>query len=184
MNSYLIVLLPPKGITKTMDGYRKKYARYTHYNIPPHITIYPPFFLKDITERQLITKLKRGLSSAKSNIIILDTIDYFRGRNNVAFVKPDTKSRKYIADLLVKIVKPLEGYTRNIYGEYDLTPNKFNPHMTIAERIPKDHLPKVKKDLLSFNHVFTFKVISICIFKKPTDIKSWKILQDIPLSTQ
>lgn len=162
-----------------MDKYRRLYAKYTSYTIPSHITVYPPFFLKGITERRFLTKLVNDFSKTKCGEVTLNSIDYFKGRNNVAFVKPDSKSSKYIINLLVKTVKFLEGYTKSVYSEYSPTPDKFNPHMTIAEKIPNNSLPKIKKELKNFNNVFSFKVESIFVFKKATDAKSWGMLREI-----
>ena len=179
MYSYLIILLPPKNVIKTIDKYRLKYAKYTNYIIPPHITVYPPFLLKGITEKQLIAKLNKDFINTKCSEISLKSIDYFKGRNNVAYVKPDIKSSKYIANLLVKTVKSLDGYTNKLYGGYNIIPEKFNLHMTIAERIPNASLPRVKKELTSFNHEFSFRIESFYIFKKAIDTKSWSMLQKI-----
>jgi len=177
--SYLIVILPPKEVIKTMDKYRRLYAKYTSYTIPPHITVYPPFFLRGITERRFITKLVNDFSKTKCGKVTLNSIDYFKGVNNVAFVKPDSKSSKYITNLLVKTLKSLKGYTKSVYSEYSPTPDKFNPHMTIAEKIPNNSLSKIKEELKNFKHVFSFKIESIFVFKKVTDTKSWDMLQEI-----
>lgn len=177
--SYLIVILPPKDIIKTMDKYRRLYAKYTSYALPTHITVYPPFFLKGITEGRFLTKLKNDFSKMECGEVTLKSVDYFKGRKSVAFVKPDSKSSKYIINLLVKTVKLLNGYTKNVYSEYSPTPDKFNPHMTIAEKIPNNSLSKIKKELKNFNHVFSFRVESIFVFKKATDAKTWDMLREI-----
>ena len=77
MYSYLIILLPPKDVIKTMDNYRKKYAKYTSYIIPPHITVHPPFFLKGITEKQLVAKLKDDFIKTKCSEVVFKSIGYF-----------------------------------------------------------------------------------------------------------
>ena len=162
-----------------MESYQKKYAKYTTYSIPPHITIYPPFYLKNISEKQLFTKLDKIFVKTECDTVTFNSVDYFEGKNNVAFVKPDSKSQKYIASLLEKMVKSLAGNIVNVYGEYNITSAKFNPHMTIAEKIPDNHLPKIKSELSSFRNIFKFNVKAVFVFKQNTEVKRWKLLQEI-----
>jgi hypothetical protein len=78
-----------------------------------------------------------------------------------------------------KTVKSLIGNIVNVYGEYNIAPAKFNPHMTIAEKIPDNHLPKIKSELSSFRNIFKFEVNAVFVFKQNAGVKRWKLLQEI-----
>lgn len=63
MTKYLILILPPQDIINYVDQFRNKYAKYTSYIIPPHITIYPPFYLKDnVLETDIIDTVNEQIN--------------------------------------------------------------------------------------------------------------------------
>lgn len=182
MNSYVLVLLPPKDVAKTVNKYRKKYAKYTKYIIPPHITIFPPFFLKDISEKELVARLRESFLNEKSKRISLNSIGYFEGINNVLYFKPDTISSKYIVRLLITAVKSLGSLMKSAYEDYNFTPEKFVPHMTIAERVPDTIFSVVKEELSNYKNVISFTVSSIYVYKDVDGSGNWNQLQEIVLN--
>jgi 2'-5' RNA ligase len=81
IDTYLLTITPPVDVIKAVDKYIKKYAKYTQYIIPPHITIYPPFLLKDIKEEELIKILNGTLNSSTPFKIVLNSVSYFEGES-------------------------------------------------------------------------------------------------------
>ncbi|MCK5285632.1 MAG: 2'-5' RNA ligase family protein [Candidatus Pacebacteria bacterium] len=86
MNSYLITINPSKNINEIVNKYRNKYAKFTTYKISPHITIYPPFYLKQISEKEILNLLKSSLKDVNNFSLNFNSIKYFEEGNNVAFL--------------------------------------------------------------------------------------------------
>jgi 2'-5' RNA ligase len=181
MEAYAVVIVPPKKVREIVDRFRKIYAKYTGYKIPPHITIYPPFHLMNVSESVMIDKLKTGFSNIKSRTVKLKTINFFEGKNNVAYFSPDTPSSTYIKNFLVVATNSLKSIVKNVFDDNNYTPNKFNPHMTIAEKIPYETLPVIKKGLKDVNTNLTFKVASVFVYKEKDD-GMWSKLAEIEFS--
>jgi 2'-5' RNA ligase len=178
-NGYLLAAVPPKKIIDFVDKYRKKYAKYTGYHTPPHITVYPPFYITDIDEEQFKKLLGNNLLNSDPFLVCIDSFDYFTGRNNVLYFKPDDRSKTYLTNLLVKIVPTIKLHTKDIYHFYKVEANNYHPHMTIAEKIPSDVLPKIKQQLNGEKVNFTFEVDSIQLLVQPSDSKVWQVKDDI-----
>jgi len=181
MNSYVIVVVPPPKICKFVDEYRQKYAKYTEYVIPPHITIYPPFYFKDLNEKEVIKILQEKFLDMPSLKVTCQSINYFEGsKNNVAYFELDKNSALYMKKLLAKAIEALKDRTTYVYASAHLyTPPKFIPHMTIAEKIPSNVLPSAKKELASFKDKITFKVSSVFLYKQKGDSVVWGEVTEI-----
>jgi 2'-5' RNA ligase len=179
MSSYALIIVPPKRILGFVDGFRKKYAKYTNYAIPPHITVYPPFFIKDSSEEIIIDSLVKSFRQVEPQKVTFKSIDYFEGKNNVALFSPDKKSVAFIKDLLIRATELLGNKVKNVYDDYNFSPRKFKPHMTIAEKIPDDTLAEVKKELDKTQEILTFDVKSVCLYKQEGNLKMWRKLREI-----
>ena len=179
INSYTLIVIPPPKILRFVDGLRKKHAKFTSYVIPPHITVYPPFLIKNNNEKEIIDSLRKNLVQVNQQEIALKSVDYFEGKNNVAFFKLDKESSKFIKTLLVITMKSLNGRVKNVYDDYNFTPEKYKPHMTIAEKIPDDSLPLVKKELSSIKKTLDFSIKSVFLYKQKGNSKLWQELKEI-----
>lgn len=178
-NAYLLAVVPPKKIADFADKYRKKYAKYTGYHTPPHITIYPPFHLTDIDEAQLKKFLEKNLLDTAPFQVCIDSFDYFIGKNNVVYFKPDNRSESVLKSVLVKIFPTLKSHTKAIYNYFIVEPDSYRPHMTIAERIPEEVLPKLKQELNGEKVNFTFEVNSVQLLVQPEGSKVWMVKENI-----
>jgi 2'-5' RNA ligase len=165
MDQYVIIVVPPKEIITKVDKYRKRYAKYTKYNIPPHITIYPPFFNLLPSEEILINNLQKSLGSKKPTQVNLLSINFFDGRNNVVYFEPDQNSSKFLLDLLLSVRKNLKNKIKNVFRNYNFSPEKFKPHMTIAEMIPKGIFMKIKREIQNVKVNYSFSVDSVFLYR-------------------
>lgn len=181
MNSYLVTIDPPKEVANVVDEYRKKYSQYTNYKIPPHIIIRPPFYLKQISEDEVLELLKDGLRNLKSVNLNFNSISYFEGSNNVVFFAPDTNSITSIKEIFIEVINTLHNQTEDVYNDYKLSISEFNPHMTISERIPRDKLEKIKRKLGKSEEKLSFCVEFLHMYKQNENSSLWKEIGKVKL---
>lgn len=162
---FLLSVIPPQIIIDFIDTYRRKYSHYTSYDIAPHLTIYPPFY-SQVPQVDLVTKLQDTFSQTQPFPVTLNSIDFFTGKNNVAFFKPDHKSSIDIKNLLIKTRTDFSQIIQNVWPDYPTDPNKFIPHLTIAEHIPDDKFEQVIRELANIKIKQEFEVRSIFLLKK------------------
>jgi 2'-5' RNA ligase len=179
MNAYALAVIPPKNISEMVDFYRRKYAKYTSYVIVPHLTIIPPFYIQSGDEAEIIGVLEAGFKSTKPEKVVIEKIGYFEGKNNVAFFQPDSRSSAFLRDLLMKATNRLSGRVKDVYDDYSFAPEEFKFHMTIAEAIPGEQLPKIREELSSVVFRGSFLVSSVRLFRNSDDSNVWSELVEI-----
>lgn len=177
-----MIIIPPQEIVDFVDNYRKQFARYTSYVIPPHFTIYPPFYSNFSTEDELITHLRNNFKKVKPEIISLKSIGFFEGKNNVAFFEPTLESSSHIVNFLTLAIKCLKDKVKNVYDSYNFTPEKFKPHMTIAEKIPSQEFPAIKEEFTKISVDWNFKVTAIYLYKQIPNTVIWTEVANIDLN--
>jgi len=183
MAEYAIIVLPPGEAIEKVDKLRRKFAKYTSYVIPPHLTVYPPFYNQLSSEQVLIETLEEAFSISQPTSVNLKNFGFFEGKNNVAFIEPDDKSSIFLVDLLVTATNCLSGKAKNVYDDYNFSPENFKPHMTVAEKIPDDTFEQVKKELKNLNIDFSFPVSSVYLYGQDEGSKIWNKVAEINLKS-
>jgi 2'-5' RNA ligase len=181
MQTYALIVIPPPEIISFVDGYRKRFAKYTDYIIPPHFTIYPPFYNDFSSEPDLIEKLITTFSKIMPAQIALSSINYFEGVNNVAFFEPSPDSSSYLIKLLTEATNGLKGKVKNVYEDYNFSPEKYKPHMTIAEKIPEDKFRSIKNELNKIQVNSNFISDCVYLYKQVDDSPVWSEVIKLPL---
>lgn len=179
MDTYALAVLPSKDVSDIVDSYRREFAKFTDYVIVPHITLIPPFYIKSGVESEIIVLLNNIYKNIQLFSVLINKINYFEGKNNVAFFQPDSKSSKNIKTLVIKAVGVLNDRIRNAYDDYPFTTEEFIPHMTIAEKIPVKNLNEIKMALSGVIPNFSFQVSSLHLFKQSVASNEWKELSEI-----
>ncbi|OGM26541.1 hypothetical protein A3D00_03500 [Candidatus Woesebacteria bacterium RIFCSPHIGHO2_02_FULL_38_9] len=172
--TYLLIVVPPKEVIEYVDGLRGIYAKFTNYVIPPHVSIYPPFYSNFSSEFELVESLSGCFSHSSSFTVKMISVGYFEGKNNVAFLEPDGNSSKYLLKLLTKAVSCFGRNVKNTFSDYSFTPEKFKPHMTIAEKIPKEELSRLKKELSKEKVDESFEVNSVYLYRQSKGTSIWQ----------
>lgn len=129
--------------------------------------------------REGIQLLKSSFERTVPKTINFEGIGYFEGKNNVAFFEPDAESSDFLKKLLIKTMEALNGKVNNVYDDYNFTPGKFVPHMTIAERIPENVFEAIKKELGSFNKKESFFVSSVFLYRQKENSSTWENVEEI-----
>lgn len=80
---------------------------------------------------------------------------------------------------MIKVTGGIGEKVKNVYDDYNFTPEKFKPHMTIAERIPEDVFIKIKGELEKQKESGQFIVNSVFLYKLEKDNNQWESLQEI-----
>lgn len=173
---YLLAVIPPQGVIDFIEPYRQQYAKYTSYIIPPHITICPPFY-RQISEQKLISRLKSTFANKISFTIFLNSVGYFIGKNNVVFFQPDPISTVSLIKILKTIQTNFSHLITNVWSDYPTDPEKFIPHLTIAEHIPESDFTTIKKYFSALFIGQHFIVNSIFLVKKIN--KDWLPVAEI-----
>lgn len=180
MPSYLLAIVPPEDIRTAVDVYRKKYADHTGYKIPPHITLYPPFSLHDISLKDLQHLLKRTLKNRGALTLVFDSIDYFQKKDtNVVYFAPNKESKKLLRDIFRTLSQSLQNNVQKIYGAYPETPSDYNPHITITECVPDEDLPFIRRELSTTREHFSFSASSLYLYTQKPESKIWEKLLEI-----
>lgn len=170
MTSYAVVLTFPQQVEKELKDLRDRYNKYVTYSIVPHITLKQPF--KSRVELSVVNeRLSAVANRTKPFVLILDGVEYFEEVNNVVYVA--IKNNKPVADLHADIVRSLEGLVEAEY-EVDYGLDRFTPHMTIAEQIPDEVFPVVKKELSSYKANHKVAMDSFSLYNQGED-KIWKL---------
>lgn len=168
MTSYAVALTFPAGIETELNRLREKYNRYVNYHIPPHVTLMYPFKLStDLTVTK--ERLESVASRTRPFVLELDGVEYFEETNNVAYVA--IKNKRPVVDLHTDIVRSLQGLVEGEYEEYIF--ERFTPHMTIAESIPNEVFPVIKKELSGYTLNRNINIDSFVLFSSGNDAV-WK----------
>ena len=179
MNSYLITINPNEKSSVIVDEYRNKYSKCTCYKIPPHITIYPPFYLIDITEEEILNVMKRTFGKIESFDLRFDSVGYFEKKNNVIYFAPDKKSDELLKNILNKTLNILDGKTKDVYADYKLSKDNFTPHITIAEKIPENEFRKIKQETKNIKEKLKFTAKEIILYKQNQNSRIWEDVEKI-----
>jgi len=209
MKRYALLIIPPKDTCDYIDSFRKKYNRNTKDKIPPHITIYPLFFLKKgCSEEMIINKISSYIKTISADTIYFKSLRYFKNKNNnIVYIKPDKSSIIFLKNLFikssdaVKSIKPhyshkpfteklfiiISNFVINlanqIFQEDFYTPEIYSPHITLAENISRKHFDEIIKKLKKYNINISFKVTSVCIYTNPGG-GIWNKLTEVKLNNQ
>jgi 2'-5' RNA ligase len=167
-----------------LDSYRIKYARYTSYVIVPHITLVPPFLIEKESPIEIVHSLQKGYKGLPPIKVILENVNFFEGKNNVAFVQPDAGSSESIRNILRKTTSILGNRIKNAYNGYYFTPEKFIPHLTIAESIPENIFSEIKSELAGLVFNYPFLVSSVFLFGQTGTSNIWQPQAEIKFQAE
>lgn len=158
--SYTVTLTFPQEAEDELRRLRKKYNQYSTYQIDPHITLQQPFY--PTRELNLIHEKLEAVSEGKTPFVLeLDGVEYFTGRNNVAYVA--VKNKQPVIQLYTAIANALKGLI-NEGDEGEYKPESFTPHVTIGERIPDDIFPTVRQELSNCRPNFQIPIRSFSLY--------------------
>lgn len=177
MISYAVALTFPPEVKEELSKLQKEYTEYISYRIEPHITLKYPF-ATDVGVVVINDRLHKVANATRSFIVVLNGVKYFEGENNVAYVAIENKGP--IIDLHYRIVHSLEDLDKEESMEiFDL--QRFTPHATIGEQIPKEVFPRVKDSLSSLHIRYDIEVNSFSLFSARED-DFWKSMGSFELS--
>jgi 2'-5' RNA ligase len=144
---YAVVLTFPEEFVRDISDLRDKYQRYVSYTIVPHITLKMPF--KPAADIAVINDMLIAVAEKTAPFtLVMGGIRFFEGANNVAYLA--VKTGQPVTELHKDIVNSLRGYVKEEGRQiYEL--DRFTPHMTIAECIPDDAFPEIKKQLSGYD---------------------------------
>ncbi|MCK5285631.1 MAG: hypothetical protein KAJ58_00145 [Candidatus Pacebacteria bacterium] len=79
----------------------------------------------------------------------------------------------------MKVIESLKDKVEDVYSDYRMSIKEFNPHLTIAERIPKNEFKKIKEELNSVKENLIFRCNSLCLYKQETKSSIWNKVEEI-----
>ncbi len=165
------VALTMNGKAKTeLSELRARFYKYMKYDIEPHVTIMYPFTpVGNISD--IHTKLSEIVEHAKPFLLVLNSVRYWEGLNNVAYVA--VQNRLPVFNLHVAIIHTLQGLTT---GDTTYNLQNFAAHLTITEHIPTEDLPNLKKELSVLEPKYRVRITSFTLFENEPSKKgkTWK----------
>ena len=166
MIDYAIALIFPGAIAKELNVLREKYLHYVGYTIEPHLTLVYPLLL-EVDISLVKEKLDAVSKRTKPFTLILNGIEYFEGKNNVAYAA--IKDKQPVVALHIDIMRSLNGLIKEEYtaGQYNL--ERFTPHVTIGEQIPEDVFPAVKNRFSGYRLHYEIEMDSFVLFSAGED---------------
>ncbi|MCO4293375.1 2'-5' RNA ligase family protein [Solitalea sp. MAHUQ-68] len=174
MGLYLLAILPNELISNEIIAWKELFA--TKYNatyglkVLPHITLKPPFVLKESFINTLISELRHFTKHEFSFKINLEGFGFFTGKkSDVVYVKlTDTSNLHQFYERLVTF---LNNQSMSILH---LEPSaRYTPHLTIAYRDLSLEARKMAwLEFENLNYVRTFDVSEFHLLKH--DGKHWR----------
>lgn len=175
-NLYFIAIIPPQAICEEVTAFKhdfeKNYNSSKALRIIPHITLKPPFHLKEEDHAKLLDWFRHLNPDAENFAITLDGFGSFsNSKAPVLFVKP--KPSPQLNTLQKDLIKSFENHFPEIGLHYH--EKAFNPHMTIAYRdLSFEEFKKAWHEYSRKNYKATFEVTSLYLLQH--DTKEWNII--------
>lgn len=175
---YFIAIVAPDHINEQVliwkNYMKEQYGCNVALRSPAHITLVPPFSMKEENETDLSNYLKEFSSTEKSFPVSLKDFDNFKPRVIFLHVEPD--------EPLLQLQKSINKYLLSL-NKFPIKKEDrpFHPHITIANRdLNQKDFPKAWAHFknLSFRAGFTADRISLLKHNKD----AWQIADDFPLS--
>lgn len=164
IETYLIAITPPASIQKRVREEQQKYPKFSVYHLPPHITLYHPFE-SSITLQELTSRLKKNLGDTTPQSINCNAYGVFEGKQGVLYFQPDPTSIKLLTKLHNRTKRSIPKTHREVDTPYK-TYGRYNPHLTIAERIPRRALTRIKERLEAPSKPLSFMCSRIDIYQR------------------
>lgn len=173
----LLAVTLPSELVKSIDSNYPFLASYGKSALSPHITLIPPFNVRDEEVNDVIKKLSEELSLYDKFSISLDSVDSFTGENNVIYLEPDTDSYKRLSDINKEVTSIVDNFIDKRQQEKAERP--FIGHVTLGKKIPNENfLDLLEKTKMAFNKL-EFVCESISVYQLNDN---WIKLMDISLN--
>lgn len=125
---YFLALLPPAGIAAEIRAMQEEAHRLFDskkaLRSPPHLTLVPPFVMKNRRQPDLWAALQQWNESQSEFLITLDNFGTFPPRVVFVAVRPDPKLDRMQRELTEWLSRQFDLRTDRSYG--------FHPHLTVA----------------------------------------------------
>jgi 2'-5' RNA ligase len=168
-----VALLFPADVGARIDAIRERFGTPHVREVVPHITLKQPFRPR-VQAEVLAARLHLMAETTLPFTMVLDGFDYFEGEQSLAYIA--LRDPKPVWDLHSQVVRSLQGLTEG-GDEYDL--DRFVPHATINDSIPRGRLPSFKSELAACTFHAKVAVDSFVLFGNEGD--GWKTVNDFHL---
>lgn len=171
MNLYFIAIIPPEEIRVEIqhlkEEIRDRFGAEHALKLPPHITLLPPFKMKEEREMQLLQALEIFAATRSAFHVWLSGFGNFDSR--VLFVKVEENQK------LILLQRDLCKYLSAIP---EITDDRdFHPHITLATRdLHESVFPEARKFLSSRDYESRFEVHGLSILRH--NGQNWETLMD------
>lgn len=180
MESYALVVMPEKEIADVINVFRQRFSEYASHTMPPHVTIYPPFYSQFPTIGDLRQVVAESCALTPPQRISLHGIGAFGGESNIVYLEPDHHSRRYLLDLFQKVAPRLQDSVTAVHkNSFGYTDGNFTPHLTLAENVPSEKLSAVMSKLSAEDIKLSFLVNALSLFQKEEGSNFWRLLTGI-----
>lgn len=183
MHVYIVAITPSPESCTLIRRYQDLYPQYNRYHIPPHITLYPPFHLQNSSEEHITKLLQEEIGHLKRETIYVKDVGYFKGKNNVIYLKPNAPSTEWLRTVFSTVSQAIQEAVVHAFSDYSMDAKAYNPHITIAEQIPQEHFEYIKKEVGPIDPFF-FTVQGIDLYRRSPETKQYDKILEIPFATK
>jgi len=174
MQMLAVALLFPEHISEKINEFRLRYGNPRIRAVVPHITLKQPFS-SGVEIDTILERLKSVAEKTPPFTILLNRFEYFETEKTMAYIAvADPKS---VSSLHSKIVQALRGLAEG-GDEYDL--DRFVPHVSISDDIPKDHVSSFKAQLATYKISIETSLDTFVLFAN--DGVGWKQIHTFPMT--
>jgi 2'-5' RNA ligase len=166
MQMLAIALLFPEPISEKIDELRIRYGTPRVRAVVPHITLKQPFSAT-VEIGVILERLRSVAEKMPPFSVLLKRFEYFETERTMVYIAIDDSIP--VLDLHSQIVHSLHGLTEG-GDEYEL--DKFVPHISLNDEIPKDCLSSYKSELSAFKFNIEAVLNTFVLFSN--DGTEWK----------
>jgi 2'-5' RNA ligase len=174
MQALGIGLLFPEHVSKKIDEFRIRYGNPRVRAVVPHITLKQPFSTT-VEIGIILERLQHVAEKTPPFSVLLKRFEYFETERTMAYIAID--DAKPVSNLHSQIVHALHGLTEG-GDEYEF--DRFIPHITINDEIPKDRLSSFKSELATYE--FSMEAILDTFVLFANDGTGWKHIHTFHLT--
>lgn len=167
---YFIGIGLPSPWQENLDKIKRSYHPQHRLTSPAHITLKPPFWYPDNNTQSLTAQLTKWGAHRRPFEVKLEHVGSFKKRDYaVVFLHPRKGAK----------LKRLD-YTLDEEVSFLPENDQFVPHLTLAQRVRKEKLGEVKKEIKRLNLKLKFKVDKITLFILEKG-ESWRVFEEFAL---
>jgi len=145
-----VAALLPEPVASHVQAWRRALREPTRDVVPPHVTIVPPQSVRAEELEAAVALVERAAAEAVPAVVTLDGAGTFLPESPVVFLAVG-EGAPALAAIEASLRRP----------PLDRRTHRFQPHVTIAQELPRPDLEQAVRDLAGFRASFPLREIAL-----------------------